>query len=569
MKTHPEYVATGSNPAQRVQDDCAVQEEESQIPPQSRADEFVLARPLPYTSIVLDLGDVLAFYSPTGLDLPVSSSIIKRVITSGFWAELECGQLSRAECLSRAGRDFSIQAQDIEETLRLLGGTLKYNTELVDLVHHIKSASCGELKVYLATNITSQDWEILRPTVESWQVFDGIFPSFELGARKPQGTYFQRLLDKIGRAPENALFIDDKPDNIVAARALGMPCIQYTGIDKAIAAIKNAFGDPLARGKAWLSAHAGEMWSETNTGVVIHDTFAQLMVLENTSQPNLVTLPEKTSSTWNFFHGKPALTTSVYPDDLDTTSLAFRNVKGIREATKHAVMDEMLKYMDEDGLFNIYFDHNRPRVDIHITANILRLFHAHGRTHQLSNTLSYMAAVARTRAYESATLYYLHPDWFFYHLSELFAISAPLASDNDYGTNTTDHIDRRGSDGEGDQDLAELRTLLKTRLAERFGNPDHSDPWSLALRLVAARNLGFRCKTFSSSSSSSSSSAVLHGADEEDGLARDLRKLRLSQERDGSFGAGQPWIYRYGHGVLIGNVGLITAVAVRALESFS
>lgn len=235
--------------------------------------------------MILDLGDVLAFYSPTGLDLPVSLSVINRIIKSGFWAHLECGQLSRAECLSRVSQDFSVEPQDIAETLRLLAGTLQYNTELVDRVRHIKSASCGELRVYLATNITAQDWEILRPTVESWQIFDGIFPSFKLGARKPQGRHFRQLLDKINLAPENALFIDDKPDNIVAARVLGMECIQYVDNDRTIAAIKNAFGDPIARGEAWLSGHAGEMWSKTNTGVVIRDTFAQLMTLENTSNP--------------------------------------------------------------------------------------------------------------------------------------------------------------------------------------------------------------------------------------------------------------------------------------------
>lgn len=194
-------------------------------------------------------------------------------------------------------------------------------------------------------------------------------------------------------------------------------------------------------------------------------------------------------------------------------------------------------------------------MDIHITANILRLFHAHGRARQLRRTLSYMAAVARSRAYESATLYYLHPEWFFYHLSELFAMSAPpLAGNDDDGDLTT-----------------ELRTLLQARLAERFGDPDHSDPWSLALRLVAARNLGFHHhhgETSPSPSSSSPSAAVTRGANE-DGLARDLRRLRLSQAHDGSFGAEQPWIYRYGHGVLIGNVGLVTAVAVRALRGFS
>lgn len=183
-----------------------------------------------------------------------------------------------------------------------------------------------------------------------------------------------------------------------------------------------------------------------------------------------------------------------------------------------------------------------------------------------------MIAVARTRAYESATLYYLHPEWFFYYLSGLFAASDNDNTDDDDGTDTAaNSIDPCGSGGTGDQDqdqehhlllLTELRTILRARLAERFGDPDHSDPWSLALRLVAARNLGlFRRRTSFSSS---------HGTEDQDArLERDIRKLRLSQARDGSFGAEKPWIYRYGHGLLVGNVGLVTAVAVRALRGFS
>jgi len=69
---------------------------------------------------------------------------------------------------------------------------------------------------------------------------------------------------------------------------------------------------------------------------------------------NLVTLPEKKHrTTWNFFHSGPTLTSSDFPDDLDTTSLALWNVASIGDETKHAVMDQMLEYMDEDGLFNV------------------------------------------------------------------------------------------------------------------------------------------------------------------------------------------------------------------------
>lgn len=292
MKTHPEYTATGTTQAGRVKDVCTAEEQEPQVPTQAQVEDFALIRPLPCTSIILDLGDVLAFYSAAGLDLPVSPPTIRRILKSTAWAELECGQISRAACLSRSGQDFDVKPQDIEESLQLLAGTLRYNTELVDLIRYIRSAARGDVKVYLATNITAQDWEILRPAVESWEIIDGIFPSFELGARKPQGQYFKRLLDSIGVAAETALFVDDKADNIVAGRVIGMECVQFVDSNKTIAAIKNAFGDPVARGEAWLSAHAGEMWSETSTGVVIRDTFAQLMILENTSDPYGYLLPK-------------------------------------------------------------------------------------------------------------------------------------------------------------------------------------------------------------------------------------------------------------------------------------
>lgn len=64
-------------------------------------------------------------------------------------------------------------------------------------------------------------------------------------------------------------------------------------------------------------------------------------------------LPKNTGGTWNVFQDEPVLTTSVFPDDLDTTSLAMRSADGISKETRHAVMDEMLQYMGEDGLFNV------------------------------------------------------------------------------------------------------------------------------------------------------------------------------------------------------------------------
>lgn len=52
----------------------------------------------------------------------------------------------------------------------------------------------------------------------------------------------------------------------------------------------------------------------------------------------------------------PIYTTSDFPDDLDTTSLALSNVDCDPETTA-SVMDEMLEYLSEDGIVQVRVDH--------------------------------------------------------------------------------------------------------------------------------------------------------------------------------------------------------------------
>jgi HAD superfamily hydrolase (TIGR01509 family) len=51
--------------------------------------------------------------------------------------------------------------------------------------------------------------------------FEGVFTSFELKARKPEAVIFERLLRSIRIAPEKLLYIDDRKENLVAARKAG------------------------------------------------------------------------------------------------------------------------------------------------------------------------------------------------------------------------------------------------------------------------------------------------------------------------------------------------------------
>lgn len=66
---------------------------------------------------------------------------------------------------------------------------------------------------------------------------------------------------------------------------------------------------------------------------------------------NIVSLVEHERE-WNFFQGKPILTTEAFPCDLDTTSVAL-TVTGRSKEVISSVLDEMLNYVDKDGIVQV------------------------------------------------------------------------------------------------------------------------------------------------------------------------------------------------------------------------
>jgi putative hydrolase of the HAD superfamily len=79
------------------------------------------------------------------------------------------------------------------------------------------------LRTALVTNNArefSAGWRSLIPIAE---LFDAVIDSSEVGLRKPDPAIFSLALRELGGiAPEHAVFLDDFPGNIAAARRLGM-----------------------------------------------------------------------------------------------------------------------------------------------------------------------------------------------------------------------------------------------------------------------------------------------------------------------------------------------------------
>lgn len=59
--------------------------------------------------------------------------------------------------------------------------------------------------------------------------FDAVVVSCEVGCSKPDAAIYGLTLSRIGTAPAETLFVDDREENVAAARALGMQALLFAG----------------------------------------------------------------------------------------------------------------------------------------------------------------------------------------------------------------------------------------------------------------------------------------------------------------------------------------------------
>jgi len=93
----------------------------------------------------------------------------------------------------------------------------------VGTVRLVKSLRRDGYRVYLFSNTSLPHVRFLRRS--GWEkLFDGILTSCELGSCKPGATAFRRALERIGAAPSEVVFIDDKEENVRGAKEFGIRC---------------------------------------------------------------------------------------------------------------------------------------------------------------------------------------------------------------------------------------------------------------------------------------------------------------------------------------------------------
>ena len=99
------------------------------------------------------------------------------------------------------------------------------NRPMVEWVARLQAAG---IRTGILSNIGDSIAEGIRAKLPWIAAFDHCTWSHALGMAKPELAIYTRTAEGLRTAPEHILFIDDRADNIAAARHVGMQAIQYS-----------------------------------------------------------------------------------------------------------------------------------------------------------------------------------------------------------------------------------------------------------------------------------------------------------------------------------------------------
>ena len=100
------------------------------------------------------------------------------------------------------------------------------------MVEWVRVLRAGGFKTAVISNISRTVGDYLRRTVTWFDLFHHLAFSGELKLAKPDPAIYRVCLEALGVPAAEALFIDDREVNVVAARAVGMHGIVFRSTDE-------------------------------------------------------------------------------------------------------------------------------------------------------------------------------------------------------------------------------------------------------------------------------------------------------------------------------------------------
>jgi putative hydrolase of the HAD superfamily len=196
-------------------------------------------------ALILDFGEVLVHGQPEDT---MRTMAARARVDEGAFGRAYWGERHRYDLDGRAG-DFwrrvlvASRAPFGEGDLDRLTADLvaldvaswtRYREAVWDIARAFRAAGG---KTAILSNGIPEVMARVRATRPLEPVFDEVVISYEVGLAKPDRAIYELCLSRLGLLPRDALFVDDREENIAAAHAVGLLTLRFLG-DESLPALR-------------------------------------------------------------------------------------------------------------------------------------------------------------------------------------------------------------------------------------------------------------------------------------------------------------------------------------------
>ena len=186
-------------------------------------------------NIILDIGRVLIGfewkeYIRKLFDEETGQRVTDAIWKDGRWYELDRGVLDEEEILESFYHEEPALRQEIKETFDRVGECLFRCDYAIPWIEGLKAQG---FNVYYLSNYSEHLMRVNPGVLDFLPHMDGGVFSCYVKRIKPDPAIYQCLLEKYGLCAEECLFIDDREENIDAAREMGMQAVRFENYEQA------------------------------------------------------------------------------------------------------------------------------------------------------------------------------------------------------------------------------------------------------------------------------------------------------------------------------------------------
>lgn len=190
-------------------------------------------------NVIFDIGNVFVRWSPAvvvarsfgdAIGTDENTARVNQLFKSPIWIDLNLGRLTQRE----AKRAYQSAYGYSPAQMASLSHHAHAHQDPIEgteaLARKLVTNGC---RVFALTDNVCEIINELRKRCSFWDLFEGVAVSAEIGHKKPGPEIFRHLFHEHDIDPAAAVFLDDRPPNVVGGEALGMQAILFDNAPQA------------------------------------------------------------------------------------------------------------------------------------------------------------------------------------------------------------------------------------------------------------------------------------------------------------------------------------------------